>query len=62
MGAGSPLQGDLLRQSLRSCLDYAGSNARANGHAACSTSTFQGALEMTGRDLGILRSRIQPVE
>ena len=25
-------------------------------------STFQGALEMTGRDLGILRSRIQPVE
>ena len=27
MGTGSLLQGDLLRQSLRSCLDYAGSNA-----------------------------------
>ena len=62
MGAGSLLRGDLLRQPLRSCLDYAGSNARAGGHAACSTSTFQGALEMTGRNLGILRPRIQPVE
>ena len=45
MSTGSLLQGDLLRQSLRSCLDYAGSNARANGHAARSTSAFQGALE-----------------
>ena len=27
MGTGSLLQGDLLRQSLRSCLDYAESNA-----------------------------------
>ena len=29
---------------------------------AARPSTFQGALEMTGRDWGILRSRIQPVE
>ena len=54
MGAGSPLQGDFPTTL--------GATARAEGHAACSTSTFQGALEMTGRDLGILRSRIQPVE
>ena len=39
-----------------------GATARAGGHAACSASTFQGALETTGRSLGILRSRIQPVE
>ena len=54
MGAGSLLQGDFSIAL--------GATARAGGHAACSTSTFQGALEMTSRDWGILRSRIQPVE
>ena len=33
MGTGSLLQGDLLRQSLRSCLDYAGSNGE--GRRSC---------------------------
>ena len=33
MGSDSLLQGDLLRQSLRSCLDYAGSNAE--GRRSC---------------------------
>ena len=45
MGTGSRLQGDYLRRSLRSCLDSAVDKARANGHAARSTSTFQGVLE-----------------
>ena len=54
MGTGSLLQGDFSTTL--------GATARAGGHAACSTSTFQGALEMTSRDWGILRSRIQPVE
>ena len=51
MGSDSLLQGDFSTTL--------GATARAGGHAACSTSTFQGALEMTGRNLGILRSRIQ---
>ena len=54
-------QGHDLRPSLRSRLDFAGSNARAGGHAACSTSPFQGALEMTGRSIGFeIACRLEP--
>ena len=45
MGAGSLLQGDLLRQSLRSCLDYAGSNGEGRRSCCPQHEYSWGALE-----------------
>jgi len=39
MGTGSPLQGDLLRQSLRSCLDYARNDVPQFGNFEIAYST-----------------------
>ena len=52
MGTGSLLQGDLLRQSLRSCLDYAGSNSegrRSCCFAARARSTWRWSTANTTR-------------